>query len=263
MTEGARATGPLRVVCKAAEEANHMAGEAERAQDRRRSLLRTAEDLFAAQGYGEGWFRGVRERVGISEEAFRQEFPSPEDLMETLVDAMLEEALEAQSGVLEDPSLDAAEKLRRLFRGLAAWKLRRRAFFRNLALAAYREENLLLLQRLMGVMEKRMVPLTGELFRQGARTGVFSLSDPEEAAEQILWMLRGLGPRVAAVLESPSLAGAEEVVRKFSAISRSMERILGVPEGALGLGALFRETLHAWFETLTGPETGRADPGAL
>ena len=226
-------------------------------------LLQEATERFAARGWNDGWDQGVGDREGISEEERLRAFPTSEDLLTAAAGVLLEEALGAQSGTLEDPSLDAAEKLRRLFRGLAAWKLRHRAFFRHLTLAAYQGPNLLLQQRLMEMMEQRMVPLTADLFRQGTEEGVLFVPEPLDAAEQILWMMRGLGPRAASVLAAPSLAGVEDFLRQIHSASRSIERILGIPEGTLGLGALFRETLHAWFDAATGPEAGRAAPRGL
>jgi hypothetical protein len=153
--------------------------------------------------------------------------------------------------LVDNPTLDATDKLRQFFDRTQNWKLANKELLLELTRVMYRDENALLRTKAAAAAVPRVVPLLASILRQGVEEGAFSVEHPEESAEILLEMGQGLSGAVAHFLLNPRpdeaefatwLAGIE---RRVSSYERGIERILGATPHSFCL--ITKDHLYDWF----------------
>jgi AcrR family transcriptional regulator len=205
------------------------------AKKRQEEILVRSAELFARQGYESTSIQDIIGAVGIAKGTFYHHFRSKEDLLDRLIDSMLAEAVDTLERRLGESGLDAAARLELFFSGISAWKLSHRSFFLDLAKVLWREENALLLHKVWSTARRRLVPLLGQLIRQGVSEGLFETDRPDETAALILGMARETGACLSAFLDSRTpgdtdFAGAKNFLLAYR---EGIARLLGAPPDRL------------------------------
>ena len=153
---------------------------------RRNELLDCAQALFLERGYDKASLNEVIIAAGVSKGAFYHYFASKEALLEALAARFAEAALARIRAVLDDPDLDALERLNVfLAKGRqdkienieAAW-----ALFEPL----FRPENLVLFHRISVATHALVSPVLMNIISQGVADGIFDTFDPAGVADMIL-----------------------------------------------------------------------------
>lgn len=208
------------------------------ADERRRELLSTAMALFEAEGYERISVDRIVEAVGIAKGTFYHYFDSKADLLEQLVrdwaDALYA-ALEAR--VAEMPG-DALTRLRGVFANATNLKLADRDATMAVAVSLYSDENVRLRHALMAVWLPRTDALLAPIIADGMAEGTFRVANAEATATVLTSLWFGWGDRQADLIlrAAEDAEGMTRFSADITAVETSMERILGIAEGTLGLG---------------------------
>lgn len=214
---------------------------------KRKKILDAAQRLIYTKGFERMSIQDLIAELGISKGAFFHYFPSKRELLEALIDQMTTEILAHLTPILEDPSLNARQKLEKYFRAGLHWKTARRDLLTAIVRAWYLDENAIVRQKAFdkGMIEQ-FVPILTQLIEQGNCDGCWQVTRPEIVAIMSVYVLQSLGDTFARQLlsSSPNLdrAWLETTLRAYT---EGMERLLGAPAGSLTL--LDLDEIALWF----------------
>ncbi len=218
------------------------------AEVRREELLDTALELFSSVGYERASVEQITEKVGVAKGTFYHYFESKQDLLGQLVDSFADELFQRLEAALAEVTGGALMRLRAFYTLSTQWKLERRDVTLAYDRWLYMEENLPLMHRLLRVWFGRTRPMLLDIIEKGAAEGVFHVADAQGTTDICLSLSYGLadwlGDMMLGLEEHPADVAA--VVGTLRALENAQERILGLPDGALGLG------LDEYLEQLSG-----------
>lgn len=206
---------------------------------KRAKILDHAAGLIHTKGYAAMTIQDVLDGLTISRGALYHYFDSKEALLEAMVDRMGADAINALLPIVRDPDLSAMQKFARYFEASTAVKTEQKDLIGVLLRSWYRDENVLLRQKMTSRALTGTAPLIIEpMIRQGVAEGVFTTLYPQQAAVIVV----GVWLTLADSLNTLLFSG--EPVDRIIAQSRtllmagtdSIERILGAPTGSLTIG---------------------------
>lgn len=214
---------------------------------KRNKILAAAQKLIYTKGFERMTVQDLIDQLGISKGAFFHYFASKRDLLEALIDQMTLEILTHLNAILEDPGLNAAQKLEKYFRSALHWKAERRDLMIAIMHAWYLDENAIVRQKAFdkGMLEQ-FVPILTRLIEQGNRDGSWNAPHAGAVALMSVYLLQSWGDTLSRKLLNSSStitrAWLEETVQAYT---ESMERLLGAPAGSLTLFDV--DELAVWF----------------
>ncbi len=214
---------------------------------RREAFLDSAQRLIQAKGYEQMGVQDILDELDASRGAFYHYFDSKAALLEAVIERMVVAAMDAVAPIVADPKLPAAEKLTRLFSGIASYKNERRELLLAILRVWYSDDNALVRDKLRRETVDRLAPLLAAIIKQGKAEDVFAVNSPDDTARVLVWFLHG-AQDLAGELFFAREAGEitfEAVVSRFAAYLEAIERILGVPSGSLPI--IDGATLRLWY----------------
>jgi AcrR family transcriptional regulator len=182
----------------------------------------------------------------ISKGAFYHYFDSKQMLLEGLIGAMQDEALQFLVPILHDPHLAALTKLQRFFDNAARWKTAQKTFVLALLRGWYSDDNAIVRQKFRASMVKQIGPLLTEVVQQGVQEGTFTVLFPEQIGRVILSLMMDLSDTFAELLLSagPERDDVQSIQSTVATYTDALERVLGVPTGSLQI--VDEQTLKEW-----------------
>ncbi|MEI9900663.1 MAG: TetR/AcrR family transcriptional regulator [Hyphomicrobium sp.] len=204
---------------------------------RRKELLAIARRLFMERGYDRVSVEDVIAEAGLSKGAFYYHFESKAALLEALTQEFAAESIAQVRDILDDPSLNAFERLvgflersRRLKAGQTPELLR-------VFEAIFRPENIALYHRAHAAVTTVMVPVMADIIQQGIEEETFAVTDARTTAEILLQIATITHDVVAGLFTA---ADGEDTRRAIEAFERrivangiAVDRILGLPDGSI------------------------------
>jgi AcrR family transcriptional regulator len=220
---------------------------------KRGKILDAAQRLVFTKGYEQMSIQDVLDEVQISSGAFHHYFGSRAALLEAFIERIKEESEKPLLPILQDPRLNALEKLQGFFEALDRLRLALRADVIRLGRVWYTDDNALVRQKVEEAVFKQRAPLITGIVRQGVREGLFTTAHPEKAGEVILSLLQGMGNTHARLLLSPELERGdpeciEEIISTYVAYMEAVERMLGVPPNSLA--RTDTDAVQVWVQAL-------------
>jgi TetR/AcrR family transcriptional regulator, transcriptional repressor for nem operon len=213
---------------------------------RRNEILDVTQRLIYTRGYEQITIQDILDELKISKGAFYHYFNSKLALLETVVECMMDEALNVINPIISDPALPALEKLQRYFSEAGRWKTDRKDFVLALMETWYTEDNIVVRHKVYDAALRRITPLLGQVICQGVAEGVFNLAYPDEAGQMILSLMIGYGDIFAQLIMkcAPTEDSLHRLMEKVYSLNDAIERILGAPPGSLNL--VDEDTMREW-----------------
>jgi TetR/AcrR family transcriptional regulator, transcriptional repressor for nem operon len=214
--------------------------------ERRSEILNAAYKLIYTRGYEQMSIQDILDEQKISKGAFYHYFDSKQALLEAVIDRMIQEGLRLIQPIVQDPALLALEKFRIYFQTAGRWKTGQKEFLLALLRAWYRDENLVVRQKLISRGYEQIAPVLSLIIHQGVGEGVMNNPYPDQASEVAYALMMGLGDNMARYLlsDEPRETIEEKVLVSLAAYTDALERVLGAPAGSLQL--MDEETLREW-----------------
>ena len=160
---------------------------------KRGEILDAAQRLVFTKGYERMSIQDILTELSISSGAFHHYFESREALLEAFIERMGREAEKPLLPILQNPDLNAIQKLQGFFDTLDRLRFAQKAFLARLARVWFNDDNALVRQKVDEAVFTQRAPLIAEIVRQGIREGSFSTTHPDQAGEIILSLLQGMG----------------------------------------------------------------------
>lgn len=194
----------------------------------RENILSHARRRFFLHGFTGTSVQRILEDTGLSKGAFYHHFASKQALLEAVLEGLVEEALtDLERRLEQSPRRTAAEELELFLGHSLLWRQARPTVMRRLLKSLYRDENLVLLQRLRQRQSEAARPLLTSILARGVAEGEFSLGDPEGAAELILGLIAAARDLQARDLLSGAVS-TYRLQRRLNNTLRFIERAVGL-----------------------------------
>jgi AcrR family transcriptional regulator len=215
---------------------------------RRDRYLDAAQRLIRSEGYERMSVQDVLDEANTSKGAFYHYFDSKAGLLDGVIDRMVDDALAEVLPIVDDPDRSAVEKLHGLFSGIASYKAARRELVIAVAEVWLSDDNALVREKFRRSTAPRLTPLLASIIRQGRDEGVFTATDPDEAAKVTVGLLLALNLTATELFlaHNTGAVGFDEMTRTLRAFAEAFDRILGAPPGSM---LLYDEgVLREWFD---------------
>lgn len=207
------------------------------AETRRSELLDCAQALFFERGYERTTISDIIEKAGVSKGGFYHHFTSKEEILEALAARLASEAVARVEDVLEDPKLDALERLNAFLARSRQLKVEDAPRINAMFDVIFKPENIVLYHRLNAAVTGVMVPVLTRIIAQGVKEGVFNFGEPQATAEILLKLGASTHDAVARAIESSGTSDAEAAAKaleeRLRLIGLAIDRILGLPDGSV------------------------------
>ena len=224
---------------------------------RRKELLDTALGLFISAGYEKTSIERITEAVGVAKGTFYHYFDSKQELVEALVTDYTDEHFERLERLIRGSRGDGVTRFRQFFAQSFQWKAERPDVWMAFGVSLYSDENVRLREKLMKTWSERLGTMFTEIVSQGAREGLFHVSDPAMTADSLLCLWYGWAElrfeALFSIRDKPeALPGVRAAIASWE---DAMERLLGLPPSTLALG----DSLTRYLKMIADAEAKDAD----
>jgi AcrR family transcriptional regulator len=203
---------------------------------RQEELLESARALFFERGFDATSVDDVIQRAGLSKGAFYHYFASKDALLEALATKMAAESLAQTADLLEDPTLNAFERLTAFLARGRQLKVEQAPQMLRMFEAVFRPENIALYHRLHAAVRQIMTPVLARIIEQGIEEATFRPSHPRTTAEILLQLATITHDVVARLLTATGAdipPAIEAFERRLVEQGIAVDRILGLPDGSV------------------------------
>ena len=219
---------------------------------RRNAILDAAQRAVETKGYEQMAIADLLSELQISSGAFYHYFDSKPTLLLALVERMVDQVEQLVLPIIRNPTLQAIEKLLRVFAVMDHRKRENMRFVLAFLHIWYGDENALVRHRLHVARVKRITPWLEQIIQQGIEEGVMTAPYPDQTARIVLSLLEDLGYAAGEMLLEGTFS--PENVPLFERIATAnmdaLERVLGAPPGCLQYTS--REELAQWMAPNAG-----------
>lgn len=217
---------------------------------KRNEILLSARKLVYTRGYENMAVQDILNDLGISKGAFYHYFKSKPDLLEGLTNQMMTEAMQILGPIVDDPTMNALEKLNGYFNRATIWKTDQMDYLLTIFRVWYRDENVLVREKTLMATLRTILPGLSKIIKQGVAEGIFVTEYPDEISEVIYMLFYGMGSilgRELIILEGENF-NEKKFFNTLLAYNRSLELILGLPTGSLYL--IKEEAIKKWVDRI-------------
>lgn len=203
---------------------------------RREAILKTAEELFYKNGYEKTTINDILQVLSLSKGGFYHHFSSKEELLQAICDHKAEESYAAALEAVRNCPGTWADKFNAMFDQYGMWKPGNADFMGLLIRIAYREDNLIMRDKLKKRSMSLMLPLVDEIVRGGVEAGEFITPYPAATGQLVLQLGNSFSDAIASLLlvdqGTPDTAG---ILQNLELYRYAVEQVLGAPYGSIVL----------------------------
>jgi AcrR family transcriptional regulator len=152
--------------------------------ERRKEIIQAARELFQEKDYDSVTMQGVMEKLNIAKGTIYHYFSSKEDLLESVVEDLIDEALIKKRELLKSQrcrKLNALDKFRLLVTSDTMAE-----DHEQILDSLHHPSNTLMHTRLLGHYLIKLAPIFAAVIEEGCDQGVFKTQHPRECAEFLL-----------------------------------------------------------------------------
>ena len=193
-----------------------------RGEARKREILDTAEQLFAANGFDNTSTNDIINAVGIARGTLYHHFTSKEDILDAVIDRINDAMVRDAKKIAGDKQIPLLDRLTDSVRALNVDS----RIGEEVLIQVHKPQNALLHQKMQEKMISGIVPVIAGLLEEGNREGTFHSPYPKEAAEMLM-----VYSNIA--FDDLAVLSPEERMKKIQAFICHAERITGTEKGTL------------------------------
>jgi hypothetical protein len=167
-------------------------------------------------------------------------------LLEAVIDRMLQQAEAIVLPIVNNPHLNALEKLQRYFDTVASWKTDRIDLMLALLRIWYTDDNILVRQKVTAQGLKMIMPPLTKIIQQGIQEKTLNTAYPDRVCEVIFSMMLAMSDKMAEILLAPPTPKSilPQLESTLAVYTDAIEQVLGVSSGSLCL--IDRKVLKKW-----------------
>lgn len=203
--------------------------------ERRQSILRTAEQMLYRKGYENTSVQDIIDSLGFSKGGFYHHFESKLALLEAICDDRAQRSVELAERAIAACSGPATEKLNALFSRATMLQTDSVDFIGLLLRVAYREDGALMREKMKQCQLELNIPLMDRIVQEGIAQQVFYTPFPMQMGELVLRLCMQLTDEIAFLL-AKAHQDAEVLVQIFEKLKlyrHAVENLLHAPYGSV------------------------------
>jgi AcrR family transcriptional regulator len=202
---------------------------------RKTEIINTTKTLFFQKGYDNTTIQDIIDTLGIAKGTFYYYFKSKEDLLDEIVDLMTTELSLRLQPIIKSKK-NAIEKMNDVFRISTAYKVENIELFLVILKTLYRDDNLLLRDKMFQGSIKKNSPIISKIVKQGIKEKVFNTAYPDSMGEIMINLGRNINEAICKALinmqEAPEVL-CDRMAQTMQMYQEMIERILGAPKGSM------------------------------
>ena len=222
------------------------------ARKRKDEILKVAVELFYKNGFENTSIEDIVRKAGIARGTLYYHFNSKMEILEEIVDAMSKFIVFHLTPIIES-NLNAIEKLNKILEESIRVKIEK--FKKEIIVYLkiyYDDKNIIFRQKMNEKNLEISASIFSKIIGQGVKEGIFDIQYPEYTGRLIARLLGNFGDDVArTILNSDTKQNCIEKIYELKEIYLiSMERILALPKGSLGLKGypeMIKEVIETYF----------------
>lgn len=213
---------------------------------KRNDILDSVSRFVYSIGFEQMSIQNILDDLKISKGAFYHYFDSKADLLIGIIDQMGENIYRQINPIIDDPSLNAIEKLHKYFGQATMIKMEQAEYLIPLVGVWYKDENLQVREKLVKKSSQIISPILGKIIQQGKKEGLFICERPEIVGQIIYQMIVDMGnSTVIMFCSDPGKDGnVEKIIQIYDAYEEAIEKILGTGKGTIHL--ISDEVVREW-----------------
>ena len=186
-------------------------------KSKKEQILDVSLSLFLEKGYDNTSISDILSNLNIARGTLYYHFESKEAIMDTIIERSIKNVIEEAKGIVFQKGLTVQEKMFTLSG-------------RELMIDYLNQpQNALFHEKINRSFIQKIVPLLGDIIKEGVEEGTFINAYPYESAEMILVMIIGF---MDVYYDN---ADENDIKRRTESLLYNMERILGVKEGSFDM----------------------------
>lgn len=223
------------------------ASKPEEFSTKRNEILDVAMQLVYTKGYEQMSIQDILNDLHISKGAFYHYFDSKGALLEGLIIRMIDQAEQVLLPVLDDPTLNAIDKLQVYLSTAAQWKSGQMDYIKALIRVWYNDDNAIVRQKILTATIQSIAPYIGSIIQQGIQEGVFHVTYPDQVSQVLMVLIQSMADTLIRYLflNEPKQVDWNQIHSMVDAYDEMLERVIGAPLGSIHLVDL--AILKSWF----------------
>lgn len=196
-----------------------------------------AQQLFFTKGYEQTSVKEIITEVGVAKGTFYHYFDSKVDILDAVVKRIYQGTLATLQPMIASDELNALEKLQSFFGDIQQWKVSNKDIVLKTMEMLYRDDNVLLREKLYTEAKQMTLPELAKIIQQGIDEGRFNVQYPYEIAELIMIIPRNLSEFLISLLLKKAYGEADiaQAKRQIRVCNEGIARLLGMPDDAITL----------------------------
>lgn len=195
-------------------------------KSKKEQILDVSLSLFLEKGYDNTSISDILSNLNIARGTLYYHFESKEAIMDTIIERSIKNVIEEAKGIIFRKGLTVQEKMFTLFSSTSMKRLSGRELMIDYL---NQPQNALFHEKINRSFILKIVPLLGDIIKEGVEEGTFINAYPYESAEMILVMIIGF---MDVYYDN---ADENDIKRRTESLLYNMERILGVKEGSFDM----------------------------
>lgn len=195
-------------------------------KSKKEQILDVSLSLFLEKGYDNTSISDILSNLNIARGTLYYHFESKEAIMDTIIERSIKNVIEEAKGIVFRKGMTVQEKMFTLFSSTSMKRLSGRELMIDYL---NQPQNALFHEKINRSFIQKIVPLLGDIIKEGVEEGTFINAYPYESAEMILVMIIGF---MDVYYDN---ADENDIKRRTESLLYNMERILGVKEGSFDM----------------------------
>ncbi len=197
-------------------------------EERKNELMDAAQELFLEKGYEKTSVSEIVKQIHVAQGTFYYHFKSKSEILDAIIDRFISLIEIVLSEIIFDKQRDVLDRINTAINKLFEITGSNHEIIDYI----HQESNALLHERIVKITMERLVPLLSAAVTEGAASGRFKISHPEETVEVLLSALFWQ-------FHQPGLnEDAEKMQRVTQTLELMMDRVLGVDDGTFELNLI-------------------------
>ena len=195
-------------------------------KSKKEQILDVSLSLFLEKGYDNTSISDILSNLNIARGTLYYHFESKEAIMDTIIERSIKNVIEEAKGIVFQKGMTVQEKMFTLFSSTSMKRLSGRELMIDYL---NQPQNALFHEKINRSFIQKIVPLLGDIIKEGVEEGTFNNAYPYESAEMILVMIIGFMDVYYDNVDE------NDIKRRTEGLLYNMERILGVKEGSFDM----------------------------
>ena len=199
-------------------------------KSRKEYIIKMSQKMFYKNGYENTSIESITKEVGIAKSTFYHHFKSKVELLDAIIGKVFEDIETKLDNLLEDSNLNALKKMQSFFLIITTWKTENLDFLLSIIRDYFRDENLVLRQKIASSNFQRLSAYLKTILIEGSKEKIFKNRYERGLEEIILSIIIFQNENLGQLINSRQIVKIDSsvLVAKYQLIEKVIKQIIGL-----------------------------------